>query len=246
MSIPFSNTTTDSGIIQVIEQTCGFQPQGISGNSVLLKQFTGKVNRALDNITSMILQVSGKWQYDDSNHTDYPFITTNLVSGQRDYPFTTDEQGNLILDVYRVMVKNTSGIYQTIDPVDQQSGDEVESFYDGLSASGLPFRYDKTGNAIFLDTIPNYNSTNGLKVFINRESSHFLTTDTTKMPGFKGTLHEYLPLKASEAYARDKRLANYGDIVRDIASFEARIKEVYGNQSRDETPVLTPVTINSI
>lgn len=246
MSLQFSNTTTKNGILQNIEQICGFQDGGITGNTTLKAQFTGKVNNAVDDMTFLALTASGKWQFDDSNHTDYPFITTNLVLGQRDYTFTTDEQGNIILDIYRVMVKDEAGIYHAIEPVDQQSDAVMDGFYSGQNLTGIPSRYDKTGNGILLDAIPSYNSTNGLKMFVNRESSHFVVSDTTKMPGFKGTLHEYIPLKASYTYARDKRLSNFPDIARDILIMEAKIKKAYGEQSRDEQNVLTTTTINAI
>ena len=233
MSLQFSNTTEKDGIIQVIEQILSLQDGTISGNSLLLKQFTGKVNRALDDATALIINAGGKWQFDDSNHEELPFIKTNLVSGQREYTFTSDEQGNLILDVFRVMVKDPNGVYSSIEPVDQQSDSDVESFYNGINATGTPTRYDKTGNGIFLDTIPSYNSTNGLKVFINREASYFTSTDTTKKAGFAGTLHEYLPLKASYSYARDNKLSNFNDIARDVLLFEQKIKETYGARERD-------------
>lgn len=246
MSLQFSNTEQDDGIIQVIEQTCGFQPTGISSNPALLKQFTGRVNRAYDDVTTAILQSSGTWQWDDSNHTDYPFITTNLVQGQRDYTFTTDEQGNLILDIYRVMVKNESGIYDEIYPVDQQSDEDMSGFYSGLNQTGMPTRYDKTANGIFLDAIPSYNSTAGLKVFINREAMRFTISDTTKMPGFDGRVHELLALKASYPYVRDNRLSNLNDIVRDIQIFESNLKKIYRDRGREENMRLTPITVNSM
>jgi len=79
---------------------------------------TADENLAIDYIMAKIFQVGGRWQYDDSNHTDYPFITTDLVAGQRDYSFTADGSGNLILDVYKVMVMNEAGRYEEIYPVD--------------------------------------------------------------------------------------------------------------------------------
>ena len=246
MSLQFNNTTTDAGIIQVIEQTCGFQIAGISGNPTLLKQWTGKVNRANDDGFSLAFESGGKWQPDDSNHTDYPFIKTNMVLGQRDYTFTTDEQGNLIFDIYKVMVKNPSGVYDEIYPVDQQSDKDMSGFYSGLNQTGMPSRYDKTANGIFLDAIPSYNSTDGLKVFINREATRFTTSDTTKMSGLDGRVHEYIPLKASYAYARDKHLANFPDIARDIVMWESKIKKLYRDRGKDEPMIITPITVNSM
>ena len=105
---------------------------------------TADENLALDKVTGIIFTSSGRWQYDDTNHEDYPIITTNLTSGQRDYTFTTDEQGNLILDIYRVMVKNRDGVFYEIYPVDQQSDEMTDGFWDGQNTEGTPTRYDKT------------------------------------------------------------------------------------------------------
>lgn len=228
------------------ERACGFNDGDISGNTTLLAQFTGMLNMAYDDALSIIFKADGSWQYDDTNHTDYPFITTNLVSGQRDYNFTNDGSGNLILDVYRVMIKNESGVYFEIDPVDQQRDADVDSFYDGQNQTGVPNRYDKTGNGIFLDLIPSYNSAAGLKIFINREASYFLVSDTTKKPGFDGLCHDYLPLRASYMYARDHSLANTEQLMRDVAIAEKKLKERYSGRQQDVEKVISPSSVCSV
>src|SRR5260221_10947959 len=199
MSLPFSDTSTYKGIVQIYEKEIGANRGDISGDADKLKEFTADVNLAFDDFLEIALQASGTWQFDDSNQTDYPIITTNLISGRRDYSFVTDGSGNLILDIYKVMVADTNGVFKEISPVDQQSADSVQtnvdSFIDGKNTSGIPTRYDKTANGIFLDLIPNYNSTEGLKVFINREPSYFISSDTTKSPGVPGIFHRYFALK---------------------------------------------------
>ena len=162
-------------------------------------------------------------------------MTTNLVLGQRDYTFTTDEQGNLILDIYKIMVKTESGTYQEIYPIDQQTDVATDSLWDGQNNNGVPYRYDKTANGIFLDAIPSYNSTNGLKIFINREGSYFTTSDTTKKPGFAGIFHEYIALYPSYLYAMRNALPNKNDLKRDIEEMETKIQQHYRDRSKDET-----------
>ena len=195
------------------------------------------INIALDFIYSSIFQSSGTWQFDDSNHIDYPIITTNLVSGQRDYSFTTDEQGNMILDIYKVLVKDENGIYQEIQAVDVQSESE-SGFTNGLDLTGTPSKYDKTANGIFLDKIPSYNSTGGLKIYINREGSYFLSTDTTKKPGFAAIFHEYLALRPSYMYAYRNGLPNVALLRDEMMNMEKKITKFYSLRSRDERPRL--------
>lgn len=234
MSIQFSNTTTNSGLIQLIERNCKLEGK-ISSNNNLLKNFTSDVNVAFDKLLMLIFSSSGKWQFDDSNHTDYPIITTNITAGQRDYSFTTDEQGNVILDIYKVLVKNTStGIYEEIYPVDVQSEDNTQSFTDGNNTQGGVYRYDKTGNGIFLDQIPQNSVINGLKIYINREASYFIYTDTTKKAGVDGLCQQYLALEPSYQYAMRNGLSNREELKRDLMELEQRITKRYLVRAKDE------------
>lgn len=229
MSIQFNDTTNKSGLIQLIERNCKYVDGWISGNAVRLKEFTSEINLALDYVWSCIFKAGGTWQFDDSNHTDYPIITTNLVSGQRDYSFTTDENGNIILDIYKVLVAQPDGTFLTINPVDVQSED-VSGFYDGRNITGTPTKYDKTANGIFLDAIPNYTIADGIKIYINREGSYFATTDTTKKAGFSGLYHELLALIPSYKYAPDSQLNR---IEGRMVKMEQDMKDSYGKRERD-------------
>lgn len=243
MSLAFSDTSTKKGIIQAIERIVfPGHPGKITDSSLLLKEFTAEVNTALDHAWSIILPAGGKWQLDDSNYAeDYPIIYGNLVDGQRSYPFVNDETGNLILDIYRVFVKTTStGVYQEVFPVDVQSDRNIDDFISGQNVEGIPYRYDKTGNGIFLDPIPNANITSGLKIYINREPEYFTTNDSTKKPGFAGIFHEYLALRAAYTYARNLTLKNKTDIESDMLKMEAAMVEYYGHRERDRKKKLSP------
>lgn len=240
MSIPYLDTTNKNGMINLCEDYCGFNDGDISGNSTLLAKFTGYLNLALDDAWSVILQATGKWHMDDSNYTDYPMITTNIVSGQRDYSFVNDGSGNLILEIYRVMVADPTGVYHEIYPVDQfqttmKTGnlENTDPMIDGKNASGTPTRYSKTANGIFLDVVPNYSIASGLKVFIDREASYFATTDTTKKPGFAGIFHQYLPLWASEFYAGIKTLTTLKKLNADKIQMRRDIQEYYARRDKD-------------
>lgn len=243
MSIQFSDTIGRRGIIQEIEKNCGFNPGDVSGNSGLLLDFTASVNNALDDAWNIILKSCGEWTLDDNNYTDYPIMTTNLVSGQYDYSFVNDGSGNLVLDVYRVMVADQSGVFHEIYPVSQKtttqrtgnpvSTDSLINFNTAGKASGIPQRYDKTGNALLLDPVPNYGATGGLKIFIDREAQYFASTDTTKKPGFAGLFHKYLALKPSYEYAYRKNLANAKSLQLETANMERMMMEYYVKRDKD-------------
>lgn len=243
MSLQYSDLSTYKGIVQIYEKEIGAERGFVSGNTDRLKELTADVNLALDDFIALAIKSSGTWQYDDSNHSDYPIITTNLVSGQRDYSFTTDGSGNLILDIYRVVIKkSSSGQYVDINPVDVQSQVNNTGFYDGNNVGGRPTKYDKTANGIFLDPIPNYNATSGLKVYINREASYFTYSDTTKKPGVPGIFHRYFALKPALDYARRHNLSNKNDLEKEVLSYEGddrlsitgSIKDYFSQRPRDE------------
>jgi hypothetical protein len=197
------------------------------------------INVALDDAIDLAIRSCGIGQYDDTNFTDYPIITTNLVSAQRDYSYTQDGSGNLVLDIYKVMVMNPSGVYEEIPQVDMQSYRDTEAFYDGLNITGQPTSYDRTGNGIIFDVIPNYSQTNGLKMFINREGSYFTTSDTTKKPGIDGRLHEYLVVAPACKYAQRNSLSNESILYQRKLLLEKKISEVYSKKDRGVRKILS-------
>lgn len=239
MSLVFYNSSLKSGIVDLI-----YSITGADTTRYPLAEIVRDVNSSLDKVWSIIFKSDGRWQFDDSNFTDYPIITTNLVSGQRDYGFTTDQTSNLILDIYKVQVMNSAtGNYVDIYPVDQQKpsllgGDIINgiapsTMTDGDNSTGVPTCYDKTANGIFLDLIPSYNATNGLRVFINREASYFTASDTTKKPGFAGIFHEYLALRPSYQFAYRKGLQNANALQIEMLQIEKDIAKYYGNREKD-------------
>ena len=224
MALQFSDTTNKNGILQQIERAVDFNDGDITGNTTRLAQFTGDVNLAMDEVVAMILSADQSRNIDDYNHSKYPIITMDLTASQRDYNFTSDEQSNLIVHIHKVMAADSSGVLATIEQINQQEPDNrYDSFNNGQAVEGVPIRWDHTSDGIFLDPVPSYSSTGGLKVFIDREASHFSTTDTTKVAGFMSLFHEYLVLKPSYRYARDKSLPNRNTLKSDMLEMEQRI-----------------------
>jgi len=248
MSLQFSDTTNFKGLVQIYEKEIGV-PQGfVSGNPALLKSFAADVNLAWDDYVSLAFKSSGTWQFDDSNHGDYPIIKTNIVQGQRDYTFTTDETGNLILDIYKVLIlpSATATQFEEITPIDQQT--DAPDITSEDTSQGVPQAYDKTANGIVFDRVPSYSATLGLKMLVNREPSYFTSSDTTKKPGCPGLHHRYFALKPALDYARQKSLDNYGQILKEVIGFEGdeenavqgSIERYFSRRSRDERDIIKP------
>jgi hypothetical protein len=238
LSIQFNDTTNYKGLVQLYEREMGYDAGYISGNTQRLKQFAADSNLAWDEFMKLAAQASGTWQFDDSGHGDYPLIYLNIVSGQRDYNFTTDETGNLVLDFYKVGIlqSSTDTEYVEISGVDQQSGDSAIFAED--DATGTPIQYDKTANGIFLDPIPNYSVTKGIKIAINREASYFTYSDTTKKPGVPGSLQSWFYKFPAFEQAKRKGMANRDELARDIEILKRDIKEHFAMREKDVRHVM--------
>jgi hypothetical protein len=220
--------------IREIEKNGGLGRDRIWNDADLKADFTADINLALSETLSIIFATGGTWQFDDTNHTDYPIITTNIVSGQRDYSFTSDETGNLILDIYKIVLTDAQGNKREIPVVDQQTysnnNTNVESFND--TTTGTPNKADLTANGIFFDVIPDYSRDDALEVYINRDHTYFNTSDTTKKAGFNPLFHEYLALVPSYKYARNNSLANTDRLRFDMEDMRTRMKDSYGKRNR--------------
>ena len=240
MSIPINSTTNKNGILQTIEQRLGFTDGFITGNAARLLIWTNYVNRSMDKIWQIIYEVAYGWNPDDTNHTHYPIQFFNLVDGQREYSFTADEDGNLVTDILKLAVKDANGVFHEIPVIDQQSrqgtNNDVSAFLDGQNVEGTPVRYDKTATGIFLDPIPSYNSTNGAKIFLEREPYYFTSSDVstgTKKPGFSPLYHMYCVVEPCYQYALANTLASREAFFRDMLSIENAVRKDYGRRDRD-------------
>lgn len=209
---------------------------------------TYSINRALEKVTSLIREAQGRWQFDDSNDTDFPIATTALVASQQDYAL----DGTSHFRIERVELKSTSGNWSKLIPFDQI--DVYNQPISGLlTTPGNPAYYDKIGNSLFLYPAPNYAQAASLKLYFERGPAYFLTTDTIKTPGFNPLYHRYLSLVAAHDYALIHELPVQGGIIRggfktglvaQISDMEDDIATYYSLRDVDDRPRLKARTYN--
>ncbi len=238
MSLVFNDTSSSkAGLIQECESNIfGSNSYGrISGDANLLATFTRLINEALNRVVSLILTADGRWQWDDTNYTDFPVGTTDLVttigSEQQDYAF-----GITFLKITRVEVKDATGAWRLLKPLDQADVYD-QSLTDFLNTPNLPLYYDKIANSVFLYPKPlgtAVTSTGGLKVWFQRPPSYFTITDTTKVPGFNSMYHRLIALIASRDYAIFQQLP-VGKGLSDLVTLtEDSLSESYALRNKDE------------
>ena len=243
MSLKFNIPASPyDGIIQRIEQEVyGMDGLGrISGNATLLGQWTTSINLAKTDALRIILDADGRVQFDDTNHTDHPIVYFDLVDGQRDYTFTADENGHLVLDIAKVAVllNTTDTIYEEIRQIDAQENPNSLLVRDDILAKGVPYAYDRLGAGLFLLDIPNYNATNGIKVYIDRETTFYGVGDTTKTTGFDPRIDEYLVVKPNLNYAMMNNLASVGLLRERVQMLERDMNIIYGRKGNDQRKVM--------
>lgn len=248
----FNDTTDKLGLVQ----DCDFLVTSDS-TSYPLKDKARSANMALNEVTSLILGADGRWQWDDTNYTDLPIGTTDLVANQQDYGIDTS-----MIEITRVECKDEAGNTHFLIPFDQKdlnqnTNQHVDintsgsvssgSLTDFQSTAGTPIYYDKIGNSIFLYPKPSYSLTAGLKVYFKRNGSYFVSTDTTKKPGFAIHLHRYVSLSMAKDYAIAKMLS--GDkitsLYNELAVMKQNIIQHYGRRQKDIRNRLTAFTQNN-
>jgi hypothetical protein len=251
--MPFSNTTNKNGLIQEIEFWTNLGDGTISGDAVLLPQFTNRINRAYDRLMPRVLSHDTNQRWDDVNHPTHPIGTADIISGQNDYTFLADSAGNSILNITKILAMNSSStqygieLYKVIpgasaDIPGAQSGriGTIDSTEDTRVLSplttdvGQPVKYVERGNTFFVWPIPNFSATAGFKIFFERTPIYFLSTDTTKTPGIPPIFHPLLALYASEDWLTLHKPGNQvllAKIASKITDMENNLDDMIGKRN---------------
>ena len=246
-SIAFSDTTNKNGIIQAIEFWTNLGDTAISGNSTLLAIFTARVNEGFDRLMPLVLSYCDKPRFDDVNHTDLPIATINIVSGQADYKVTTDDNSLNILNLTDIMILQSASDteYITLDKITMDDERALDAMSPNPSVTGIPSHWLEKGNVVFLYPEPNYASTNGLKLFFERDPSYFISSDTTKKPGIPRPFHGLRPLYASYDWLLVNKPEN-GILITRIETQIARREKELSNLISSRNPVRKKMTMKKI
>ena len=244
--IQFNDTTNKKGIVQAIRRRTGTNTA--SSGSYPIEDITLNVNMALANFFILANKASGKrQQVDDTNHTDFPIVYADITSGQQDINLTLDENGNQILEIYKVVMTKPDGTKQVLRQVDITDGDD--SILTNTN-TGIPETYDLTAEGIFLHQTPNFTLADALEVYVTRGASYFSASDTTKRAGIPEIFSEYLILRPSYFYCLEKgkeqassyRVALYGNDGR--GGLEGQIKAYYAQRNKDMPNIITSEDVN--
>lgn len=177
-------------LLASIEFWAGFNPNDIVNDPKLRQIFTARLNIRLVRAFGMLGATSNLSQADDTNYTDRSFSYFDINSGQHDYEFLNDEDGNTITDITAVLIK-VGESFSKIDRITLDDPD-AELVMSPNAKPGVPDKYLERNNTIFLDPVPNYTLKDGAKLFYKRVPSYFTTVLESKVPGIPVQFHEML------------------------------------------------------
>lgn len=247
---------TFTEILRLIKRNTG--TQNSTNSSYPIADQVVDVNNALNQYMILANQGAGNWRpVDDTNQTDYPIVYADLISGQNDYVFTLDANGNQILDIYKIRILNPDGItWTTLTQINQ---DRSEDSFLNPTTTGVPDSYYLTANGIFVVNPANYNmrlvqeGKSGMEIYVARTSTYFIVSDTTKVAGIPWVFHEYLALRPSYYFCKQKglpqaggRLKNgaYTGFAGDLKDMESAIVKYYRDRNHDFATSITSETVN--
>lgn len=214
-----------------------------------------RVNNAWEELIGDIINADGTWQYDDSNWTDHPVGTGNLVEGQEDYAFASEY---LQIEQVEILDANSPAYYRKIKPLDRSElGDLSTEEYFGLESNGnpkkgIPEYFDQVGDTIRLYPTPTSTSstlTNGLKIYFKRTADLFTTaqvTTGTKVPGLPSTHHVLLSYMAAIPYCMSYKKDRVSWLEKKVTEMKKTLLEHYAHREKAKRKIMRNKEINFI
>ena len=225
----FSDTVTNLGIVQQTRDMAG-----VDSTQWATSKIVNSSNNWLNHIFTRGKVLDRNFQLDDTNHTALPEGTEDLNINQSDYSFLTDQQGNRITNLTRIDIKDDSGLYRQLIPIDQAQLNGI-ALDEWNKTNDKPRYYDKIAdNIIRLYPTPAVSVTAGLKYHFQRSPSYFAAADTTKQPGVADDLHRGFVIASAYDASLTLGLNNLQALSVELAKEEQVIDDYFASRQTDE------------
>lgn len=192
------------------------------------------INKINYDVTSDILRYESNWEFDDTNKTDFPIATRNLVASQKDYSLPTE-----LVKLVRVEVMDSGGNFQKVQQFDETQVSQALSEFN--ETAGLPLYYREIGNSIELYPAPSSSSTTltaGLKCYYQRVITDFTTSDASVEPGFSKQFHPILSYGTAYEYAYINQMDIAPVIKARLDELREGLRQYYSSRNREVKPTL--------
>lgn len=194
-------------------------------------------------VSTMILNAQDSWDFDDTNKSDFPILTADLVANQQDYALPVN-----CYKLKRVEVSYDGANWYKAELFDiGERGTGTSEADIARDFTTTEPKYDIQGSSLMLYPIPAQNTNVGLKVWISREISEFTSTDVTNgtlEPGFDEPFHKMLSIGVALDWAIAKNLANGPALSALIQEYEGRLRQFYGKKEEPGSMVLKAAYVN--
>jgi hypothetical protein len=200
-----------------------------------------RLNSGLDRFTYLGITCDGRWSIEDYNRADLSAAITNIVSGQQDYGISVD-----FLEIEKILAKDNAGNWVTLKIVDHTDSTARDIWELPAGNSGSPTRCDVFANSILLDSIPNYNSTGGLKVVYKRKMVKVTTADTLTRLGTPEIFDTYFARMIALPYLKENKMWDvYKTTKEEIREDEEAVQIFYSKRLDDGNAKVTVRTRSS-
>lgn len=218
----FNDTVSSTGICQDIDFWVDTDT-----TSYPLVDKARNVNAWYRTVVAWIWRAGGGWEFDDTNLTDLPVLTTPLVANQKDYALPTDYG-----EIDRLEVKDESGIWTKLTPLTKgQLGIALDEFQ---KTSNIPIYYDLFANSLKLYPASSYAQAASIKIYLKRDIDEFTSTDTSQAPGFNKNFHRLLSYGGALDYALANGITKkITQINVAMANMRADLEEYYKKRDND-------------
>lgn len=234
MSIQFSDSTNNSGIVEQARDI-----GRVDSNQWSNQKIANSSNNWLDKVTGYAIGADVMFHWDDTNHTKMPIGTTALTAGQKEYSFLQDEQGNSIVTLTRIDVKDSNGNWTKLKTIDESGIDVALDEYEKID--GIPKYYDKVAdNVIRLYPASASTVVAGLKFYFQRTGSYFVDTDTTKEPGVSPLLHRGFIIASAYDCAMTLGLDNLNILTVELQKEEQKMITYFADRNQDIIKKMIP------
>lgn len=218
------NPGDGTGVVDEINDICNSD-----NNNFPLKSKARRVNSALDRFFTLAFQADGRWSFDDINQTTAPLQSINLVSGTEKYALDTFTSE--IINILRVEALDPNGNGIVLKRLNRETIDS-QSLPQYNNVASTPNEYDLLGKYIYLYPKPNYNSVNGLSLYIERNKVAFTSASTTVSPGVPSIFHQYICRMASLPFLIEFQKGQKNDIASQIQLDEEAILDYFDKREK--------------
>lgn len=233
MSIEFSDTVNNDGILQQTRKMCRVDSSQWPTINVV-----NSCNNWKDFIAGYAIGADVRFRWDDTNHTALPEGTRELTINVSDYSFQTDEQSNRILTLIGVSILQ-NGVYVPLTPVDRN-----DPYYDPSNfgqSTGTPTQYDKIAdNIIRLDKKPSATVSAGLKYYFQRAPSYYTAASTTTTTGFAPVLDRGFIIASAYDCALTLGLPNLQALAVERQIEKENVVKYFESRNEDEEMIFRP------